>query len=432
MRVKLAYGREGLWAELPDGNVTVVEPKFVPGLLDERAAVCKSLWEPMGTPPLQELVRPTDTVAIAFSDITRPMPNDRVLPLLLEGLAHVPRENIVLINALGTHRRNTEEELAGMLGWEIVEGYCIVQHDAQDRDGLVYLGESSFGHPIWVNRTYMEASVRILTGLIEPHLFAGFSGGPKAVLPGLAGEETILGNHGAEMVGHPKATWGVTKGNPLWEEIWEVARRTEPAFLLNVTVNKHRQITGVFAGNLDQAHQRGTEFARKSAMVGVPAPFDIVVATNSGYPMDLNLYQAVKGMSAAAQIVKEGGSIIVAAECWDGIPDHGHYKEILGMADTPQGLLEIIHRPGFLAQDQWMAQVQAQVQLRADVYVKTSYLSDEEIRGAFLLPCHSIEETLAKLLGRYGLQATICVLPEGPQTIPYVLSKGEDGLSYSG
>jgi len=301
VRVKLAYGKEGLWVELPDENVTVVEPRFVPGLPDEREAIRKALRDPMGTPPLRELVRSTDTVAIAFSDITRPMPNDRVLPLLLEELSHVPRKNIVLINALGTHRRNTEEELVKMLGREIVEGYRIVQHDAQDKNGLVHLGESSFGHEIWINRIYMEASVRILTGLIEPHLFAGFSGGPKAVLPGLAGEVTILGNHGAEMVGHPKATWGITKGNPLWEEMWEVAQKTEPAFLLNVTVNKHRQITGVFAGDLDQAHQKGTKFARESAMVGVPAPFDIVVTTNSGYPLDLNLYQAVTSSLASTR-----------------------------------------------------------------------------------------------------------------------------------
>jgi len=421
MRVKLAYGKEGLWVELPDENVTVVEPKFVSGLPDEEAAIRQALREPLGMPPLRELVRPTDTVAIAFSDITRPMPNDRVLPVLLEELSHVPRENIVLINALGVHRRNTEEELMGMLGREIVEGYRIVQHAAQDEGELVYLGRSSFGHLIWVNRTYMEASVRILTGLIEPHFFAGFSGGPKAVLPGLAGEETILRNHGAEMIGHPKATWGVTEGNPVWEEMREVAAMTEPSFLLNVTVNKRRQITGVFAGDLDQAHRAGVEFAARSALVGVPAPFDIVITSNSGYPLDLNLYQAVKGMSAAAQVVKEGGSIIIAAECWDGIPDHGHYKEILHMADSPQELLRIIRRPGFLMRDQWEAQVQALVQLKADVYVKTSYLSDEEIRGALLRPCHSIEETLAQLLERYGPEATICVLPEGPQTIPYVL-----------
>ena len=420
MKVRLAYGKEGLWVELPDDNVTVVEPRFVPGLPDETEAIGSALREPISTPPLRDLVKPDDTVAIVFSDITRPQPRERMLPVLLEELSHVPPENIVLINALGTHRPNTEEELIEMLGQEIAEGYRIVQHDAWDKGNMVYLGPTSFGHKTYINGVYMEARVKILTGFIEPHFFAGFSGGPKAVLPGLADERSVLGNHDAEMIGHPRATWGVTEGNPIWEEMREMAAKTEPTFLLNVTLNKNKEITGVFAGDVWQAHAAGTAFARESVMVPVPEPFDIVITTNSGYPLDLNLYQAVKGMSAAALVVKEGGSIIAAAECWDGIPDHGEYKSILKMADSPQQLLEVIRAPGFLMQDQWEAQVQAQIQLKADVYVKTSYLSDEQIREALLLPYHSIEETLAQLLERYGSDATICVLPEGPQTVPYV------------
>jgi nickel-dependent lactate racemase len=420
MKVKLAYGKEGLWTELPHDNVTVVEPRFVPGLPDETEAIRSALREPIGTPPLRDLVRRDDTVAIVFSDITRPQPRERMLPVLLEELAHVLPENIVLINALGTHRPNTEEELIEMLGREIVEGYRIVQHNAWDKGNMVYLGPTSFGHETYINGLYMEARVKILTGFIEPHFFAGFSGGPKAVLPGLADERSVLGNHDAEMIGHPRATWGVTEGNPIWEEMREMAAKTEPTFLLNVTLNKNKEITAVFAGDVWQAHAAGTAFAKESVMVPVPEPFDIVVTTNSGYPLDLNLYQAVKGMSAAALVVKEGGGIIAAAECWDGIPDHGQYKNILKMADSPQKLLEVIRTAGFLMQDQWEAQVQAQIQLKADVYVKTSYLSDEQIREALLLPCHSIEETLAQLLKRYGPDATICVLPEGPQTVPYV------------
>ena len=287
MKVKLAYGKKGLWLELPDEwSVTVVEPRFVPGLPvgseEEREALRRALREPIGTPSLRELVRPEDTVAIVFSDLTRPQPRERMLPVLLEELAHVPRENIVLINALGTHRPNTPEELEEMLGPEIVANYRIVQHNAFDQDGLVYLGETSFGHPVWINRIYMEAQVKVLTGFIEPHFFAGFSGGPKAVLPGLAGEQAVLGNHDARMIGHPRATWGVTIGNPIWEEMREVALRTQPTFIFNVTINKNKEITGIFAGDLLQAHQAGTEFARQSAMVPVPAPFDIVVTTNSG------------------------------------------------------------------------------------------------------------------------------------------------------
>lgn len=418
MRVKLAYGSQGLWVELPDRNVTVVEPHFVPGLPDERAAVLEALRRPLGAPPLRELVRPDDMVAIVFSDITRPTPNDRLLPPLLEELDFVPREQIVLINALGLHRAETEQELRARLGDEIVDSYSIVQHDGMSAGGLVHLGRTRFGHEIFVNRVYMEASVRILTGFIEPHFFAGFSGGPKAVLPGIAGASLVLDNHSAAMLDDPRATWGVTVGNPIWEEMREVALRTAPTFLLNVTLNRDRQITGVYAGNMETAHRIGADALRATAMVPVDGLFDIVITSNSGYPLDLNLYQAVKGMSAASRIVREGGSIIIAAECRDGIPDHGEYKNLLNMASSPAELLAILRRPGFRMVDQWEAQLQAQIQSRAEVYVKSDYLSDEEIRAALLLPCHNIEETVEELLGRYGPEARICVLPEGPQTIP--------------
>jgi len=421
MQIKLAYGKEGLWVNLPDGaKVTVLEPRFVPGLPDEPAAIRAALRQPLGTPPLRELARPDDTVAIAFSDLTRPMPSGRVLPVLLEELAHVPRENITLFNAVGTHRPNTPEELANMLGRQVAEGYRIVQHNAFDPDSLVLLGETSFGHEMWVNRAFMAASVKILTGFIEPHMFAGFSGGPKAILPGLAGARTILGNHGPRMIENPQAIWGITRGNPIWEEMREVALHVEPTFVLNVALNKAREITGVFAGEMDQAHAAGTAFVGQSAMIPVLAPFDIVITSNSGYPLDLNLYQAVKGMSAAAQIVRQGGSIILAAECVDGIPDHGEYKRLLHMATNPQQLMDIVTAPGFVCIDQWEAQLQAMIQLKADVYVKATYLTDEQIRRALLIPAPDVDDTVWNLLRKYGPQATICVLPEGPQTIPYI------------
>lgn len=420
MKVKLAYGKTGLEVGLPDKNVTVIEPRFVPGLPDEARAIREALRHPLGTPPLRELVSTKNKVAIVFSDLTRPMPSDRVLPTLLQELAHIPAGNITLINGLGTHRRNSDAELARMLGPEIVGKYRILQHDCWDKDNLVRLGITAFGHEAAVNRAYLEADVKILTGFIEPHLFAGFSGGPKAVLPAVSSEGLILGNHSARMLGHPKAIWGEMEGNPVQEEIREVAAMTRPTFLLNVTLNKKREITGVFAGEMAQAHREGVKLAKAAAMAPVPAPFDIVITSNSGYPLDLNLYQAVKGMSAAAQIVKKGGAIIVAAECWDGVPDNGHYKELLHRAHSPQELLQIVNAPGFVMTDQWQCQIQALIQLKADVYVKNSFLSDEEIRRALFIPCQRIEDTLADLLRKYGPQATICVVPEGPQTIPYL------------
>jgi len=427
MRVKLAYGKEGLWVELPDRNVTVVEPKYVQGLPDERKVLRAALRSPIGTPPLRDLVKPDDTVAVVFSDITRPQPRKRMLPILLEEISHVPREQIVLINGLGTHRANTEDELVEMLGRDIVANYRILQHNAWDQASMVYVGRTSFGHEVYVNAHYVRASVKILTGFIEPHFFAGFSGGPKAVLPGIADERAVLANHDAKMIADPRATWGVTKGNPIWEEMREVALMTSPTFLLNVSLNRDKQITGVFAGDLLQSHAAGTKFVASTALVPVPEPFDIVITSNSGYPLDLNLYQAVKGMSAAAQVVKPGGSIVIAAECWDGVPDHGEYGQLLQMASTPAELLAMIRSFGFVRQDQWQVQTQAQVQMKADVYVKSSHLDAGTIESAMLCPCTSVEETVGTLLDRYGPEAKICVLPEGPMTIPYVASDAPVG-----
>lgn len=427
MRVKLAYGKEGLWVELPDRNVTVVEPRYVQGLPDERKVLRAALRSPIGTPPLRDLVKPDDTVAIVFSDITRPQPRKRMLPILLEEISHVPREQIVLINGLGTHRANTEDELVEMLGRDIVANYRILQHNAWDQASMVYVGRTSFGHEVYVNAHYMRASVKILTGFIEPHFFAGFSGGPKAVLPGIADERAVLANHDAKMIADPRATWGVTKGNPIWKEMREVALMTSPTFLLNVSLNRDKQITGVFAGDLLQSHAAGMKFVASAALVPVPEPFDIVITSNSGYPLDLNLYQAVKGMSAAAQVVKPGGSIVIAAECWDGVPDHGEYGQLLQMASTPAELLAMIRSFGFVRQDQWQVQTQAQVQMKADVYVKSSHLDAGTIESAMLCLCTSVEETVGTLLDRYGPEAKICVLPEGPMTIPYVASDAPVG-----
>jgi nickel-dependent lactate racemase len=426
MRVKLAYGKTGLWIDLPETwNVTVVEPKFVPALPDPPEVLAAALRRPIGATSLRDWVAPGHKVGIIFSDITRPTPNHLILPTVLRELteqAALPRQNITLFNALGTHRPNTDAELRGMIGDDLVDSYRVVQNNAFDPETQVSLGTTARGHEIWMNRDIVACDVRILTGFIEPHLFAGFSGGGKALMPGMAGLRTVLGNHDASMLADPNATWGVTRGNPTWEEVMEVAHVVGNTFLVNVTLNRDKAITGVYAGDLNAAHAAGCAFAKATAMVPVPRLFDIVITTNSGYPLDLNLYQAVKGMSAAAQVVREGGAIIVAADCWDGIPEHGLYARLLRDAHSPRHLLDTVMAPGFLQQDQWQAQIQAQIQLKADVYVRTDNLTDEQIRRALLTPCHKIEETVAVLLEKYGPDATICVMPEGPQTIPYVVN----------
>lgn len=446
MNVKLAYGKQGLPLRLPDEwNATVVEPRYITGLPDPFEAIRQELRQHHFDETVHKLgdaLVAADheglKVGVIFSDITRPTPNHIIVPVVLDELARigVPRHSVTLFNALGTHRPNTEAELRLMLGDAIVDHYRIVQNDAFESATQVYVGTSRRGHEIWLNRELVQCDLKILTGFIEPHFFAGFSGGGKAVMPGMAGLRTVLRNHNAEMIGHPNATWGVTQGNPIWEEAREaawmvnqtaklastfkVASEVTSLYLLNVTLNKDKQITGVFAGDLDEAHARGCAFVRDTAMQPVQHAYDVVITTNSGYPLDLNLYQTVKGMCAASQVVKPAGAIVVASACSEGIPDHGLYGRMLREASNPRELLDRINVPGFLEQDQWEVQIQAQIQLKADVHLFSDGLNDEQITSALLKPCHDIITTVSKLREQMGPGATVCVLPEGPQTIPYV------------
>jgi nickel-dependent lactate racemase len=301
-----------------------------------------------------------------------------------------------------------------------VDRFRVVQNDPLDRNSHVLVGTTESGNEIRLHKEYVESDVRILTGFIEPHFFAGFSGGGKACMPGLALLDTVLRNHSVRNLDSPKATWGITHGNPVWEEIFEAASMVQPVFLLNVTLNRNRQMTGVFAGDLAQAHEQGCSFVRQNAMISVKEPYDIVITCNSGHPLDLNLYQSIKGISAAAQIVRQGGSIIMAADCWDGVPEHGEYARLLHETGNPERLLERIHAPGFAVQDMWQAQIQALILQKADVYFHSRNLTDRQIIGAMLRPCHSIEATIEDLVQWYGRETSICVLPEGPQSIPYI------------
>jgi nickel-dependent lactate racemase len=417
VNISLAYGKTRLGLDAP-AEADVIVPRPAPALADPRQGLLGALRAPTASPPLRALVRAQDRVVIVHTDLTRATPNALILPILLAELedAGVRRGNITLLNALGTHRRQTEAEMRDLLGDFVVDRYRCVQHDAWDDANLVSFGETSFGHPVRINRTYAEAEIKILTGFIEPHFFAGYSGGPKGVLPSVAGFESVLSNHGRAMVAHPQATWGVTAGNPIWEEMREIALRTRPTFLLNVTLDTQKRLTGVFAGEMLAAHAAGCAFVAEHALIEAPHPYDVVVATNSGYPLDQNLYQTVKGMSAAARLVRQGGAVVMVSACQDGLPAHGRYAALLAQAGSPRGALDMLARPAFESHDQWQVQVQAQIQLHADVYIYSDGLSDDEIRAALLTPVRDLPAALAEFRARYGPR--LCVLPEGPLTIP--------------
>ena len=418
MKVNLAYGSGHLPIEVPDDRTTVIEPAHIDGLADEKAAVLDALQNPIGSQPLLERILPDTKICIAFTDITRATPNDRIIPWLLEHLGG-PNDNITLLNQLGTHRPNTREELETMLTREVVANYRVLNHEPENPEALVQVGTTADGTPALLNRHIVEADLRIITGFIEPHFFAGFSGGVKGIMPGCAGLETVMSNHGAKNIGDPQATFGVTEGNPLWEELRDIALKTGPRFLLNVTLNEQRDITNVFAGDIIEAHKTGCVFVKKSAMQPVEQPFDIVVTTNSGYPLDLNLYQGVKGMSAGARVLKEGGTLILAAECREGVPDGSPLDDLLRSAGSIEEILAMLSTPGFVRPEQWQAQIQALVQRRAEVLVCCE-LDDATLRACHLAPCADINAEVAKRLAKLGADARVAVLPQGPLTIPYL------------
>ena len=303
---------------------------------------------------------------------------------------------------------------------DVVARVAVINHDAFDQDGLSQLPDVEPGVPVWLNRHWMEADVRVTTGFVEPHFFAGFSGGPKMVAPGLAGVETTMRLHDAEMIGAPQARWGVTVGNPIHDAIRRIALASGVDFSVDVAINRDREITCVRAGDLLAVHAAMCKEVTQSAMQAFTSPFEVVVTTNSGYPLDQNLYQSIKGVSAAAQVVRHGGVIVCASECSDGIPSHGDYGQILLERQTPDALLEMICTPGYRRPDQWEVQVQAQIQQRARVCLKADGLTDAEIRAAHFTPVDDIGASVREHLARCGPDARLCVLPEGPRTIPYL------------
>ena len=423
MIVHLAYGEEGLDVELPDGAV-VLQPRRTAGLPEPERAVAEAIERPLGSAPLRRLVPADARVAVVVSDITRPVPNRVILPPILTAIerAGVARENVAIVIATGMHRPSTSGEVQRILGAEIAGSYEVVNHDARDKETLSYLTTTARGVEVWINRRYLEADVRIITGFVEPHIFAGYSGGGKAVLPGVAGAEIVVSNHGAEMLGHPKATWCSTEGNPIFEEMRDLALLTRPTFSVNVTLNEHREITTVFAGEMVAVHEAGIAQAERQYLHPIPQPFDIVLSTNMGYPADLNLYQSVKGMAVAAQGVREGGAVILVAECRDGL-GLAEYTELLTSEASPRALLERIHSPGFARYDQWGVQCQAMVQAKADVWLHSS-MSRQMTEAAHIHYCEDVSATVQELRERHvaehGREPAIAVLPHGHLTVPKV------------
>lgn len=419
MQITLEYGRSGLPVTIPAENVMVLAPRFVPGVPDEQTAFAAAARAPRESTPLRASVEAHHRVAIVIPDITRPCPCDRLLPWVLAELSHVPADRVTIVIGTGSHRATTDTEIRLLVGASVAANYAVVNHDAFDPAKLASAGIGKDGHEVFLNRAYVEADRRIVLGFVEPHFMAGFSGGYKGIFPGVADIASIMRYHDARMIGDPRSTWGLLDGNPTQERIRHDGALLPVNFCVNVTLNRRREITAVFCGDVTAVHQAGCTFSRDTAMVACERPLPIVVTTNSGYPLDQNLYQAVKGMSAAAQVVADGGYIVTAARCNDGFPQHGNFKQLLFEHASPQSLLDTIMSPGFSLFDQWQAQLLARILIKARVALH-SELPPDDVRRAHLEPVEDVERALADELTRIGRDAPVAVLPEGPMTIPYV------------
>lgn len=419
MKCRIDYGGDGLAFDLPDDlNVTIVEPSKGTPIPEPAAAITAAITQPIGTPPLVDIARGRRDATVVISDKTRPVPYTVVLPPLLRELeaAGLERSAIEILVATGLHRANTAAELADMVGADIVAAYRIRNHDARDASAHRHVGRTTGGTEAWIDRGFLDADLKIVTGLIEPHLMAGYSGGRKAVAPGLAAVDTMRSLHGANML-EGNIGPGILDDNPFHADLLEIARMVGPDFLVDVTVDRERRLTGVFAGDIVQAHAAGVRFVEPHVHVSLPQAADIVITSAGGHPLDATFYQAIKGLTASLNIVRRGGTIILAAALDEGIGS-ADFRDLLRATRTADGFMERVHTPAFFRIDQWMMQHLCQVLRKAEVIVATGGLWDSDREDLFIATEVSVDLAIERALHTHGRGARIAVVPQGP----YVLS----------
>jgi nickel-dependent lactate racemase len=408
------YGDSFLKANIPTANIAcVLETRDIAGIENEYEAIKESLRHPIASTPLSDLIKPEDEAVILVTDNTRPCPEDRLLPPILAELEQkVARENITIIIALGLHPPLDKEAQIKKLGREIVENYRVLNHDLND---VVNIGTTSRGTPVDINRRVIEADFCLSTGFIEPHFFAGFSGGRKSIAPGVFGVRSAYKNHGYEMLEHPLARTCILRGNPIHEDMVEQAKMAKLDFIVNVLLNKQREITHIVAGDPYKAHEEGCEIAKEQYAVKLNEPADITVTSNSGAPLDLDLYQTCKGIDTAAQTTREGGIIIIASACNEGIGPEA-FLNLHESVSTPEEVISEVRRLAPIGV-QWQNQILARTQLKNDVYL-VSEVEESLVRRMMMEPADTIEEGLERAFKKLGENASIAIIPEGPLVYP--------------
>ncbi|MDZ4779816.1 MAG: nickel-dependent lactate racemase [Planctomycetia bacterium] len=422
MRFKLEYGKTGLEVDLPaERIVRTLGYKNATPLPDPRGSLQACLAQPTGSPPLAEIARGRKSACVVICDITRPVPNELILGEILPTLeaAGIPREAITILIATGLHRPNEGEELIELVGERIARDYRCENHHGQVLEEHTYLGESPRGVPMWIDSRYIDADLKITIGLIEPHLMAGFSGGRKLICPGIAALETVKIWHGPTFLEHPKADCGILDGNPVHEENTWIGRRAGCDFICNVVIDAERRPLFFVAGDMEAAFLKGVEFVRAVVTDKVEKPVDVVVTSSAGYPLDTTFYQCVKGMTGALPIVKEGGTIILAASLSEGIGSP-QFQQLFQENENLEIFVERILGKDYFVMDQWQLEELAKVRRKAKVKIVSDGLSAETINGLFVESASSVESALEDSLAEYGPSATVAVIPKGPYVLAQV------------
>jgi nickel-dependent lactate racemase len=442
MDIELAYGRDGAWINVPDENlVAVVEPRWPAVLAMPQDAVAAALARPVAGPPLATILaerigrrdRNVGSAAwrrdwrnfravIVASDTTRPCPNrDILLPLAgALRLAGIPAECVTILIATGLHAPVMGGTMRKLLGEEIVGEYRVVNHFGHRPVTLKHLGRTAAGTPVVLAREWVEADLRIATGVIEPHLMAGFSGGRKAVCPGIAGDETVRAFHAPRFIEHERSLPGFLEGNPTHEEALAAADFAPPHFIVNVTVARNGRLTGVFAGEMRAAHEAGVAFLREHIGRPVREPCDILVTTNGGYPIDGTYYQCQKGLLTGLPILKRGGTFLFAAACEDGLGQR-EFTDLIMRHKSLEEFTAAITAPGAeVVKDQWGLENLAKAARHGEIMFWSDKVPMSLQQKMFVTPVASLAGGLAQALAKHGPKARVTVMPWGPHVLPYV------------
>jgi len=427
IEVKISYGKEQIPVLIPEKNfLDIVKLPEIPELSDEEGAIINALENPIGMSPLRQLASPGQKVAIIVDDITRPTPTKKLLgPIvnILEDMG-ILDQNVTVIFSTGSHRSHTIEEKAMLLGEEYLSRFHVMDHDANDTKNMINLGRTSRGTPVEVNRYLIEADLKILTGLIKPHSYAGYSGGGKSILPGVCSMNTIIADHDYESTLHEFALLGQIDGNPMRKDIEEAASMIPNCFMLNTIMTPDKKIAAVVAGDMIKAHRAGANILDTWVKMPTKGPGDIIVAGCS-HPTSISLYQAANAISTCLRIptpiVKEAGTVIVTAPCPEGIGSDGPFYQLVSEAKSPEEVLNKLQQPGFFVHDQWAAQSYCGDLAKVNLIMVSETLDEAILRKMLAEYAFSVQAALENTLKKYGPSSKVIVVQDASSVIPVLI-----------